>query len=127
MTGTTKKKEPKYDGQIDVITKTGKSIGDVPNRKGFNVSDCQTFIDAQDLPFTKFDNVDKFLNDIIKFTSDYKGIKKPKDYYIYHPEKMSFIPVKVGGNNQSGGRRRRKHKRTKKVGRRRRGTRRLKE
>jgi hypothetical protein len=115
---------PKYDGQVDVITKTEPAIGKGPNRKGFNVGDYKVIVDTKDLPFTNFDQVDRFLYDIIKFTGDYSGKKKPKDYYIYHPEVMSFIPVKVVEKTQTGGKKKRKRttKKPKKDGRKRRGT-----
>jgi hypothetical protein len=105
-------KKEKMDGQIDIITKVTPFIGDSPNRKGFNVGDFKVIVDTENLPFTDFDQVDKFLSDLIKFTGDYSGKKTPKDYYVYHPKMMSFIPVKVvekkAIDNQSGGVRRKK-------------------
>uniref|UniRef100_A0A6C0JMH6 Uncharacterized protein n=1 Tax=viral metagenome TaxID=1070528 RepID=A0A6C0JMH6_9ZZZZ len=93
--GNTDMKKEIKDGQIDIITKVSPFIGNSPNRKGFNVGDYKVIVDTKDLPFNDFDQVDKFLSDLIKFTGDYSGKKKPKDYYIYHPKIMSFIPVKV--------------------------------
>jgi len=115
--GDTNMKKEIKDGQIDIITKVTPFIGDSPNRKGFNVGDFKVIVDTKDLPFTDFDQVDKFLSDLIKFTGDYSGKKTPKDYYIYHPKIMSFIPVKVVekkaiDKKEGGGRRKKQNKKT---------------
>lgn len=120
--GNTEPKKEKLDGQIDIITKVSPFIGEGPNRKGFNVGDFKVIVDSDNLPFNSMDQVDKFLSDLIKFTGDYsktpkdKENQKGKDYYIYHPKVMSFIPVKVMPkktiDNQAGGKRKKQNKKT---------------
>lgn len=120
--GNTEPKKEKIDGQIDIITKVSPFIGNGPNRKGFNVGDFKVIVDTDNLPFNNFDQVDKFLSDLIKFTGDYsktpkdKEKEKGKDYYIYHPKAMSFIPVKViekkAIDSQAGGKRKKRNKKT---------------
>jgi len=114
--GNTELKKEKMDGQIDIITKVSPFIGEGPNRKGFNVGDFKVIVDSDNLPFNSMDQVDKFLSDLIKFTGDYSGKAQKKDYYVYHPKVMSFIPVKVipkkANDSQAGGKRKKQNKKT---------------
>jgi hypothetical protein len=106
MTSTEEKKESKAPNQIDVTTKIYPFVGKDKNRKGYYIGDYKIVIDSSnpdstiDLPFTNFDQVDHLVYNLYNYA---KTRKNPKDFFIYHPEKMSFIPgkiIKMGGGGK---------------------------
>lgn len=103
-TESTNIKEP---NQIDVTTKVFPFIGKDRNRKGYYIGNYKIVINSEDLPFSNFDQVDHMIYNLYNYA---KTRKNPKDFFIYHPEKMTFIPGKI--NKMEGGKKRktnRKH------------------
>jgi len=87
--------------QIDVTTKVFPFIGKDKNRKGYYIGNYKIVINSDDLPFSNFDQVDHMIYNLYNYA---KTRKNPKDFFIYHPEKMTFIPGKI--NRMQGGKKR---------------------
>jgi hypothetical protein len=87
--------------QIDAVAKIYPFIGKDKNRKGYYIGNYQIVIKTEDLPFSNFDQVDHMIYNLYNYA---KTRKNPKDFFIYHPEKMTFIPGKI--NKMSGGKKR---------------------
>ena len=94
----------KPEGQIEVTTKLYPFIGKGPNRKGYHIGNYKVFVNTDDLPFSDFDQVDHFIHNLYNYAKTRKNLK---DFFVYHPEKMTFIPIKMT-KKLEGGRRRNK-------------------
>lgn len=93
--------ETKAPNQIDAVAKIYPFIGKDKNRKGYYIGNYQIVLKTDDLPFSNFDQVDHMIYNLYNYA---KTRKNPKEFFIYHPEKMTFIPGKI--NRMSGGKRR---------------------
>jgi hypothetical protein len=98
---TTEEKPPSHN--IDTIAKIYPFIGKDRNRKGYYIGNYKIVINSEDLPFTNFDQVDHMIYNLYNYA---KTRKNPKEFFIYHPEKMTLIPGKMTETGMSGGRRR---------------------
>jgi len=85
--GEEKPNEVPFDGQMNVRAKITPSLAGKPNRKGHNISDFKVLVDTKDLPFTWFDHVDKFLDNLTKLSSNYqkKRTRKQRAYFYITP------------------------------------------
>jgi hypothetical protein len=102
----------KSPNQIDAVMKIFPFVGKSRNRKGFYIGNYKIQINSDDLPFSNYDQVDHFIYNIYNYA---KTRKNPQDFFVYHPENMTFIPGKI---NQVGGKRkktRRKYKKNNKT------------
>jgi len=97
----TEPSETKAPNQIDAVAKIYPFIGKDKNRKGYYIGNYQIVLKTDDLPFSNFDQVDHMVYNLYNYA---KTRKNPKEFFIYHPEKMTFIPGKI--NKMSGGKKR---------------------
>lgn len=86
-TDTNTNKDPK---KIDAILKVYPYIGNSENRKGYNIGDIKLAMNTSELPFNSFDQVDYTISNLFNYLNDGKN---PKDFFVYHPETISFVPV----------------------------------
>jgi hypothetical protein len=92
-------KDPK---KIDAILKVYPYIGNSENRKGYNIGDIKLAMNASELPFNSFDQVDHTLFNLFNYLNDGKN---PSEFFGYHPETISFVPVsnKIEPPTKTGG------------------------
>lgn len=94
-------------GKISVTSKIAPFIGKDNNRKGYHIGDYKILVDTNELPFTNFDQVDHFIYNLFDYVRTRKNIK---NFFIYHPETMEFIPARIEKNIVGGKRRTKRNK-----------------
>jgi hypothetical protein len=96
------KEADKEPNQIDVTAKVYPFIGKDKNRKNYYIGNYKIVLNSNDLPFSNFDQVDHMIYNLYNYA---KTRKNPKDFFIYHPEKMTLIPGRMSELSMAGGRR----------------------
>jgi hypothetical protein len=84
--------EDDKNNNINTVTKIYPFFGKNNNRLGYYIGDYKIKVDVDKLPFNSLDQVDHMIYNLYNYA---KTRKNPKDFFIYHPEKMTFIPTKL--------------------------------
>lgn len=101
--------EDNENKKIKTTLKIYPFIGKSNNRKGYYIGNIKSVVNADELPFTNFDQVDHHLHNLFGYV---KNRDPKKFFFLVHPEKIEFIPTKL---QQMGGRYRKTMKKSKKT------------